>query len=91
MKWFQIGIRSGSPIEFSSHQLTLRTLVIQLQVPWRGGKTGLLYNRPIAVQTKTGDQAARTLPVINVNRLAIIYTFGWALLAARNLWRINHD
>lgn len=90
MSWFHAGIETGEPVQHGPHRVTLRTLVLWLRIPWPGGSTALLINRPIQVVVETGGAPARRLPVINVTRLAaggaILYGFAVAAI----FWRLSH-
>ncbi len=79
MNWFHAETRSGTPILYGPHLLTLRTWVVRVTLPWMPG--GLIFNHPYAVTVETGAEPARTLPIINVNRLAQVSIFTLGLLA----------
>jgi hypothetical protein len=89
MNWFNIGIRSGSPIERAGRTLTLKTFVFQLAFP--GG--GIIYNRPVAVSIRAEGAPDRTLPIININRLAqVAFTcLGLAALGIASRRMFPHD
>ncbi len=88
MNGFQIGVRSGSPIERAGQRITLKTFVFQLATP--GG--GVIYHRPIAVTVQAEGQPAHTLPVFNINRLAQVAIVGLSLITLGIVRRrLHHD
>jgi hypothetical protein len=88
MDWVHVGITSADAVRHGARTITPRSLVAWLRFPWPGGGYAFVFNHPISVVVQDGDAPAKTLPVINYNRLATFGIFLVATVAANILWSV---
>lgn len=63
-------IQRGAPVTHGKMQITPLAKTFQLPMPAISG--GLVWNRPCAVEVRTADGQAWTLPIVDITRQAQI-------------------
>ena len=67
---FRIETLTGEPVKIRDRQVRVRSQVVQIRFPFIHG--GLIWNRPVAVLTRTADGQDQILPVRDVTRIAVL-------------------
>jgi hypothetical protein len=72
--FIQAETRAGDPIEVGDRKIVPLAKVMRLQIPgWLGGA---IWNRPVAVVVRRGDDEEQVIPVRDVTRLAQLTIVG---------------
>ncbi len=74
MPFIEHEIKTGEAVQAGDMTITPLTRVLKVQIP--GHNAGLVWNRPKAVVVRTAEGEQRSLPIVDVTRLAI-----WTILA----------
>lgn len=70
----QVETHAGAPIQAGETQITPLARVLRLRLP--GAPGGLIWNRPVAVVTRTPDGREKVLPIQDVTRQAQLSILG---------------
>jgi LPXTG-motif cell wall-anchored protein len=71
---FRIETLTGPPIPIPDAQVYVRSRLVQLRFPADHG--GLIWNRPVALVVRTLDGQEKTVPIVDVTRMAVFTLAG---------------
>ena len=72
---FRIETLTSPPITIPDGQLSIRTQVVQVNVPSING--GLIWHRPVATVVRTADGQESIIPILDITRIVLFTLAGF--------------
>lgn len=77
MEWFQFETTTSSPYTHAGQQFRVHSWVLRILFPGMGG---MIWNYPVAMTIRTGEDNEKRIPILDTTRLAQIALLGISLL-----------